>query len=298
MKSLIIGLGTQGYKRRSNITNQEVETVDILNKEADFKFYENLKPNNYSHIYLCLPEKEKFRAINFFLSRNIKILVEKPLILSDKKYRYLINKSKELNATIYTAYNHRFEPHIINLKKELKIAKQKIYNLDMVYGNGTIGLWKDSWRSNDKNSIIFDLGVHLLDTFLFLFNFLPIKYEYFFGKKNELNCYDYVKFGSNERFSSHFTISTINWRNHFETNLITKANSYHIHSLCKWGPSSFIKRKRKLPSGRPSENIKIIKKKDPTWASEEKYFRKLKLGYTNLDNDLLINKTLKNILKK
>ncbi len=298
MKSLIIGLGTQGYKRKLNISNQKIETVDLLNKEADFKQYKNLNPMDYSHVYICLPEEEKFEAINFFLKKNKKILVEKPLILSTKNYKYLIEKAKRYNACIYTAYNHRFEPHIMNLKKELRLSNQKIYNLDMMYGNGTIGLWKNSWRSKDKNSIIFDLGVHLLDTFLFLFEFLPKKYDYFFGKKNELNCYDYVKFGSNERFSSHFTISTINWRNHFETNLITKTNSYHIYSLCKWGPSTFIKRKRKLPSGKPLEKSKVIEKNDPTWKLEEKYFRKLNPGYTNLNNDQLISKVLKNILIK
>ena len=45
MKSLIIGLGTQGYKRKLNISNQKIETVDLLNKEADFKQYKNLNPN-------------------------------------------------------------------------------------------------------------------------------------------------------------------------------------------------------------------------------------------------------------
>ena len=66
MKSLIIGLGTQGYKRKLNISNQKIETVDLFNKEADFKQYKNLNPADYSHIYICLPEEEKFKTINFF----------------------------------------------------------------------------------------------------------------------------------------------------------------------------------------------------------------------------------------
>ena len=246
MRSLIVGLGTQGLKRKSNIKDQKVDTLDLFNKDADYHRYEDLDRDLYSHIYICLPEEEKLKAINFFLKKKVKILIEKPLILHNKDYNKLINQASILNSTIYTAYNHRFEPHLINLKKEFKLTEHKIYNLDMMYANGTIGLWKNSWRSKNINSILYDLGVHLLDTFLFLFNFLPNKYDYFFEKKNELNCYDYVRFGSKEKFSSHFTISTINWRNHFETNLISKTHSYHIHSLCKWGPSTFTTRKRKI----------------------------------------------------
>ena len=36
--------------------------------------------------------------------------------------------------------------------------------------------------------------------------------------------------------------------------------------------------------------------KDPTWAIEEKYFRKIsKNKFNNLNNDILINKSIENI---
>ena len=44
----------------------------------------------------------------------------------------------------------------------------------MYYGNGTSMLWKKSpWRSQGKKGVVYDLGPHLLDTYLYLFeNFL------------------------------------------------------------------------------------------------------------------------------
>ena len=43
------------------------------------------------------------------------------------------------------------------------------------------------------------------------------------------------------------------WRNHFTCDVLAENGSAHIESLCKWGPSTFIKRKRVFPSGRPDE---------------------------------------------
>ena len=85
------------------------------------------------------------------------------------------------------------------------------------------------------------------------------------------------------------------WKNSFYADIGEKG-SIHINSLCKWGPSSLIKRTRKLPSGKPKEVSKIIAGKDPTWKAEFKHFNKLINNKTksNLYLDKLI---LKNIFK-
>ena len=64
---------------------------------------------------------------------------------------------------------------------------------------------------------------------------------------------------------------------------------------CKWGPTTFTFRKRKLPSGVPKEkNIKLISK-DPTWKIEHDHFFKLikNKTKTNFENDIWIYKLLK-----
>jgi hypothetical protein len=69
--------------------------------------------------------------------------------------------------------------------------------------------------------------------------------------------------------------------------------SAHISSLCKWGPSTFTVRSRKLPSGRPDEESVTLVQPDPTWALEYEHFKKLcQSGESNVANDMWINDTL------
>ena len=135
-----------------------------------------------------------------------------------------------------------------------------------------------------------------MDTFLYWFNFLPKKYQSMIKQNNELKCYDYFTFKSEERFKTLFTVSVVDWRNKFEANIIGSKGSLHINCLCKWGPSILIKRTRKLPSGKPKEFIKVIKIKDPTWKAEENFFNKIsKKNINNFFENKLITKAVKAI---
>ena len=50
---------------------------------------------------------------------------------------YAVRISFKNKCILYSAYNHRFEPNIIKLKKDLNLHKSKIYNIRLFYGNGT-----------------------------------------------------------------------------------------------------------------------------------------------------------------
>ena len=71
----------------------------------------------------------------------------------------------------YTAYNHRFEPCIIDAKKLQKNDLGKIFMIKGFYGNGTARDIKKSKWKDIKNGLIYDLGSHLIDTLIFLMNF-------------------------------------------------------------------------------------------------------------------------------
>ena len=72
------------------------------------------KLNQFSYV----PDKEKYKLIRYFLNHGKHILVEKPLILKNKQFNELEKIClKKLN--VYTAYNHRFEPHLVKLKNIL-----------------------------------------------------------------------------------------------------------------------------------------------------------------------------------
>lgn len=299
MANLIIGYGTQGKKRLNHIINNKSKTY-IYDKYINFRssnFIKDLKEidiNDISHAYVCLPEYEKKYYLKYLLDQKVNVLIEKPLSLNNYEIKYIL---KNINSTSYTAYNHRFEPHIVNIKKILqKKTIGEIYNVKIYYGNGTAKLWHNSWRSKDKFSILHDLGSHVLDILLFLFESLPKKYSLNIAKKNELPCYDFMQFTSKDKISLSASLSIINWQNYFYLDILGSKGSIHLNGLCKWGPSVLKINKRVLPSGFPIQKINKIKMKDPTWAIEEKYFRKISINkINNLNNDILINKSIENI---
>lgn len=298
MSNLIIGYGTQGKKRFNFIKKHKKDDnliYDPLIKGPNIiNNFKEIDLTNVTHAYICTPESEKESLIELLAKNKINILVEKPLLIND----YKISKiSKNLQSTIYTAYNHRFEPHILNVKKILKNNEiGEIYNVYCHYGNGTSQLWKNSWREKEKFAIIHDLGSHVLDTFLFLFDWIPQNYNIDIAQKNELKCYDYLRFSSKSKISLSATLSIINWRNFFCLDIIGSKGSVHINGLCKWGPSILTLNKRVFPSGYPKQKNRSITMADPTWAAEEKYYKMISSKkINNLRENLIINRALRKI---
>ena len=70
-------------------------------------------------------------------------------------------------------------------------------------------------------------------------------------------------------------MTLLSWRNHFTCDIFAEFGTAHINSLCKWGPSSFIHRKRIFPSGMPTETTTTLVQSDPTWELEFTHFKNL-----------------------
>ena len=138
MKSLIIGYGVQGKKRAKFLKKNNYLIYDKFNSKSDFSNFKEIPIKKISHAYICLPEKEKYKYIIKLLKEKINILVEKPLILSSKEELNIKKLLKKNKVTLYTAYNHRFEPYFIKTKKILESGIiGKVYNVELYYGNGT-----------------------------------------------------------------------------------------------------------------------------------------------------------------
>lgn len=301
MKIIVVGLGVQGRKRVLVAGEDVVHTVDPYLIDADFKDIKDVPLGDYEAALLCIPDSPKIEIIRYLLTNKKHVLVEKPL-LTESQYDLL--NLKELadrnGVACYTAYNHRFEPHFVSAKKIIESGQLgKIYQLRMFYGNGTARLVKNSpWRDQGAG-VLPDLGSHLLDTALFWLNKKDLNYEIQSAKRFENNSLDYVAFGANSQIVIQLEATLLSWRNHFYADLYAEYGSLHIHSLCKWGPSTLTVRSRKLPSGRPSETSEVLVQDDPTWKLEYEYFKKIcKSCESNLENDIWINQTLKKLYKE
>ena len=299
MKVVVVGMGVQGNKRKKFLGKEFVYSVDRY-KKADFKSLYDVPLNDYNAVLVCVPDREKFKIINYCIKNKKHVLVEKPLISNNgkifRKLKKSINKKK---IVIYTAYNHRFEPNIFEMKKLIKNKKLgKIYKCKIFYGNGTSILVKKSkWRDKGMG-VLTDIGSHLLDICL-----------YWFGKKIKfLKVVELNKFEnkapdhaiiqlSYKKIKIELEMSLCMWKNTFTCDVIGSKGSAHLNSLCKWSKSSFIYRKRKFPSGLPNEKCINFKLGDPTWKKEYLFFKNLinKKSKSFLDNDLIINNCFKKI---
>jgi len=301
MRIALVGLGIQGHKRRAIAGKDVVVTVDVEDGMADYKTIEQVPSYLYDAALVCTPDSVKVGVLRHLLSLGKHVLVEKPLLIGDSgEGGELAELARSNNCVCYTAYNHRFEPHIAALKELLdESVLGDIYMGQFFYGNGTARNTRESpWRDQGAGVLV-DLGSHLLDMALFLFGEMKNPFELWGLNNFENNASDHVLFGYRGEPFLQFEATLLSWRNTFRIDLYGELGSAHIEGLCKWGPSSLVVRKRIFPSGKPDEERRIIEKLDPTWEMEYRHFLSLCTRATsNMDNDFWINETLGNLARQ
>ena len=295
MKLLVIGLGVQGRKRAAIAREDVVATVDPVVPEATHRHIEGVPLDVFDAACVCTPDQIKFDLVRYLLRHGKHVLVEKPLIAHDLDQLHGVARlAQTTGAACYTAYNHRFEPHIARLKTLLETETiGPAYLARCLYGNGTAAeVNRSPWR-DQGSGVLADLGSHLLDLSLFLFGASDRRFELWSANRFENQAFDHVLFGSRGGPALELEGSLISWRNTFTLDVYGPRGSAHIHGLCKWGPSLLTIRQRVLPSGRPTEEVSQVACADPTWALEYDHFKRLcRTGGTNLANDLWIASAL------
>lgn len=279
MRVVIIGLGIQGRKRRAIAGSEVVATVDPIVDEADYRAIDAVPLDAYDAALVCTPDDAKIGLLTTLLGSGKHVLVEKPLLASPTALEKLAELARAREVVCYTAFNHRFEPHFIRMKETLASGMLgRIYLCRLFYGNGTARDVRNSpWRDRGAG-VLPDLGSHLLDTVLFWFGSIDGPLTVWSANRFENRAYDHLAFGAGGRPLLEMEITLLSWRNHFTADVYGEQGSAHIESLCKWGPSTFVRRTRILPSGRPPEEAVILIRPDPTWAAEYRHFKELCLA--------------------
>jgi scyllo-inositol 2-dehydrogenase (NADP+) len=277
MKTIVLGLGIQGHKRKHFAGADYVAAVDPVKSDADYPHVSDVPLNSYDSALVCLPDAPKYEVIQYLLTHGKHVLVEKPLFLPNRQHFIELQQlAVQKKVVLYTAYNHRFEPHF---KRVAEILKEntlgKIYRCHFFYGNGTARLARGSWRDHG-GGVITDLAPHLLDLIDYWFLQQDPNYVCIDAQAHENNSPDYaVIMNRSTDIKLTLEMSMLSWRNSFYCDLIAEKGAIRIDSLCKWGPSQLIYRQRVLPSGRPPEIITTLTQDDPTWAAEYQHFKSL-----------------------
>jgi predicted dehydrogenase len=299
MRVLVAGLGVQGKKRIAIAGEDVVTTVDPMAAAARYTAVEQVPLGDYDAALVCTPDGAKHELLGYLLAHGKHALVEKPMPGPAGQIRALEALARSHGAACYTAYNHRFEPHIARLKQVLEADTiGRVYHARFFYGNGTAAdVRRSEWRDRGLG-VLPDLGSHLLDTALFLFGpgAVEAPLELWALDRFENRSSDHVLFGARGTPALQMEATLLSWRNTFHLDLYGERGSAHINCLCKWGPSSLTVRKRVLPSGKPTEEVHTLESPDPTWALEYAYFKSLcRSGGTNLGNDVIIAQALETL---
>ena len=301
MKAIIVGMGIQGNKRKKFLGKNFIYSVDKFVK-ADFKSIYSVPLDKFDTVFACVPDNEKFKIANYCINNKKHILLEKPFLLKNKKnFSNLEKKARKEKVVCYTAYNHRFEPTVIKMKRLIKSKKLgQIYRSRIFYGNGTsFNVKKSKWR--DKGGgVLTDLGSHLIDLCFFWFGEKVAQLKLLELNKFENKAPDHAILAlkiNNIKIELEMTLCM--WKNTFTCDVIGSKGSAHIDSLCKWSKSTFSYRKRKLPSGHPNEKKIFFKKGDSTWKAEYLYFNNLikKKIQTSFKKDSILNNCFSKIKK-
>lgn len=302
MRVVVAGLGVQGAKRRAVAAADVAATVDPVVAEADYRRVEDVPLDHYDAVLLCVPDEAKVALIDYVLSNGKHVLVEKPLIAAtEAELERLAALARSQRVVCYTAYNHRFEPHFVAMRRAIESGRLgRVYAMRLFYGNGTARLVRESaWRDRGAG-VLPDLGSHLLDTSLFWTGEKREDFLVVSANRFENRAFDHLTFVANGIPTLQFEVTLLSWCNHFYADVYAENGSAHIASLCKWGPSRFTIRDRKLPSGRPDEETVTLVQPDPTWAAEYAHFRTLcedpaAADFGNTTNDIWIDGQLRRL---
>jgi predicted dehydrogenase len=299
MRVLIVGLGIQGRKRFAIAGPDAVASADPVVADAPYRRLEEVPLGSYDAACLCTPDDAKLPLLTYLLSHGKHVLVEKPLLApDDESLEHLQWLARKSGVVCYTAYNHRFEPHLASVKELLaRGAIGTVYQARFFYGNGTARDVRNSlWRDRGLG-VLPDLASHLLDLVLFFFGTPQSPPKLWACERFENRACDYFLMGfPGARPMLRLEGTLLSWRNSFLLDIVGEEGSIHVTGLCKWGPTSLIVRRRALPSGRPDEEIRTLEQTDPTWAREYRYFTRLCAGEsadcTNTAKDVWINSVL------
>jgi len=307
MKTIVIGYGIQGKKRREHCGDDFVCYVDPNIKAANYKWIYDVPLDIYDAACVCVASDVSLCIVSYLIKNKKHVLVEKPLWWGEQKeikdLQYLATKNK---CVIYTAYNHRFEPALVEAKHSIYMKQLgKIYHCRMFYGNGTAKLVKESpWRDSGIG-IFGEIGSHLLDLTQFLFGgYVWFQHANLISSacfENETPDHTVFELYNNE-FTVECEATYCSWKNTFTLDVLGEKGSLHINNFCKWGCSTLEWRQRTYPSGVPESKTANWLRPDPTWDKEYKHFKfviKNKFYASTMQiNDLEINFAINSLVEQ
>ncbi len=127
------------------------------------------KPIDY--VTICTPNYMHPSHIRFALRNGAHAICEKPLVVHPDDMHIIKDIEAETGKNVYTILQLRYHPTILELKKKVEEAGDKMYDIDLSYIT-TRGKWYlKSWKGDAKKSggVATNIGIHFFDMITWIF---------------------------------------------------------------------------------------------------------------------------------
>ncbi|MGD0784722.1 MAG: Gfo/Idh/MocA family oxidoreductase [Sedimentisphaerales bacterium] len=129
------------------------------------------KKQAVDYVAICSPNYLHDAHIRFALRIGANAICEKPLVLNPWNVEALEEIEKESKGKINTILQLRLHPAIIELKKKIDSAKNKIFDIDLTYITSRGHWYPVSWKGNIEKSggVATNIGIHFFDMLAWIF---------------------------------------------------------------------------------------------------------------------------------
>ena len=129
------------------------------------------KKQAVDYVTICSPNYLHDAHIRFALRIGANAICEKPLVLNPWNVEGLEEIEKESKGKINTILQLRLHPAIIELKKKIDSARNKIFDIDLTYITSRGHWYPVSWKGDIEKSggVATNIGIHFFDMLAWIF---------------------------------------------------------------------------------------------------------------------------------
>lgn len=199
-KALVVGCGSIGQLYVELL--KRFGTVDVFDINCDLSDdvasrhgvsslvnLEDVQNGRYSHIVIATPPSTHLNIANKFLDMDVRILVEKPITLSSRKWFDFYNETETALAEVFVTSNMRFHPGVKHVKNALDDFKHDFIHADLwFFHNFQVMrphiLKIDELALNQVGGLLFDC-IHEFDLAVWLFDAQEVEYARVANKQED-----------------------------------------------------------------------------------------------------------------
>lgn len=207
------------------------------------------------------------------------VLCEKPLGITSRQSRKILETAQKYNRLAKPGFNHRFHPALMKAKQLCNSgAIGTLLFIRARYGHGGRQGMEKEWRLDRKvagGGELLDQGIHIIDLcrwFAGDFTDILADCDTKFWKTNvEDNAFVIMR---NKRVTASFHVSTTNWGNIFSFELFGDRGAITVEGLGKrYGVETLTLGKRQAPfNNLKTKTIRYSSSIDLSWREEWKNF--------------------------